>query len=545
MGIKQRFKNLQLYHKLFSLTLLITFFVLCTTAGFNFFLHSKLLTDQMTSRAEGLASLWKTTIAPEDIEKALGFIETSHPAKDRLIDHVSLVHEQNSSVLGAYLMTVDDLEAGRFKIIAASRHYNDFFNEEVKHYNGGPEFISAFTQSMNSNSVSSTSVYRDQFGTWITAFAPIKNQNGAVIALLGIDLDASILKRSQAEILLLLACGFIAVSLIVYFVLRWGLKKVLQPVDDIVCGIKQVSAGNFNVSLPIHDQSDLGQLSLKFNEMTVQLSTLFATLTAASDQLKTIKEINESTPLLETAIGQMESLLEHTKVQKELQHAEKMNAIGQLAASVAHEIRNPLTVVKGFLQIFSTKEKMSKEEVMFIGLMIEEINRAESIINDYLELAKPDMAKSERIDGSDLTVKAIDLMSTYAMMSKNIVLRSDIQPNVNVKGSKNELKQVLINILKNGIEAMKEGGELELTLKDDGRNAIFTISDTGIGMTAEELDRLGTAFYSLKEKGTGMGLMVCYQIIERMRGRIEVYSNKGEGTTFKVYVPLAEDEEEN
>ena len=168
------------------------------------------------------------------------------------------------------------------------------------------------------------------------------------------------------------------------------------------------------------------------------------------------------------------------------------------------------------------------------------MNRAETIINDYLSLAKPDMEQTESINGKELAEKAMDLMNSYAMMSKNISMETSILEKVAVKGNKNELQQVLINMLKNGIEALKDGGQLYLSLYEEGEYGVFEISDTGIGMTEEEMKRLGTAFYSLKEKGTGMGLTVCYQIIERMRGRIEVKSEKGIGTTFKIYVPRGE-----
>ena len=168
------------------------------------------------------------------------------------------------------------------------------------------------------------------------------------------------------------------------------------------------------------------------------------------------------------------------------------------------------------------------------------MNRAETIINDYLSLAKPDMEKTESIDGKELAEKAMDLMNSYAKMSKNIIMLTPVLDQVTVRGNKNELHQVLINILKNGIEALKNGGELSLSLYTEGQYGVFEISDTGIGMTGEELQRLGTAFYSLKEKGTGMGLTVCYQIIDRMKGKIDVKSEKDIGTTFKIYVPLYE-----
>jgi two-component system, sporulation sensor kinase B len=234
----------------------------------------------------------------------------------------------------------------------------------------------------------------------------------------------------------------------------------------------------------------------------------------------------------------MYTILKETKLLKELQRAEKMNAIGQLAASVAHEIRNPMTVVKGFLQIFLSKDGLSEEEHMYVKLMLEEMNRAEKIINEYLSLAKPDLEFSEKVNAGELAHKVMDLMNSYALMSKSIGMKTHVSGDVFIKGNVSELKQVLINILKNGIEAMKDGGTLSLTVREEGHSGIFEIFDTGIGMSEDELQRLGTAFYSLKEKGTGMGLMVCYQIIERMRGSIQVESEKGVGTTFRIILPL-------
>jgi two-component system, sporulation sensor kinase B len=234
----------------------------------------------------------------------------------------------------------------------------------------------------------------------------------------------------------------------------------------------------------------------------------------------------------------MEKIIAKTRLQKELQRAEKMNAIGQLAASVAHEIRNPMTVVRGFLQMFLTHETFTPTELTFVQLMIDELNRAENIINDYLSLAKPDLERIEKVDAADLTQKVADLMNTFAFMSKNITLQTNFETDVFVKGNHSELKQVIINIVKNGIEAMRSGGILTLSVEKSGKYGLFTVTDQGAGMTPDELKRLGTAFYSLKEKGTGIGLMVCYQLVEKMKGRIEVTSERGVGTTFQVFIPL-------
>ena len=265
-------------------------------------------------------------------------------------------------------------------------------------------------------------------------------------------------------------------------------------------GFNEISRGNFNVKLEIEEKD----LSDQFNHMTSQLAILVEKLAATNEKMNDQSEKVQFNHL-QDVFEQLENIIEKSMVFRELQRAEKMNAIGQLAASVAHEIRNPMTVVKGFLQIFLAKDEMSEEERMYIRLMIEEMNRAETIINDYLSLAKPDLEKTESIDGKELAEKAMDLMNSYAKMSKNIIMLTPVLDQVTVRGNKNELHQVLINILKNGIEALKDGGELSLSLYTEGQYGVFEISDTGIGMTAGRITETWNSFLFVKRKGNRYG----------------------------------------
>ena len=142
------------------------------------------------------------------------------------------------------------------------------------------------------------------------------------------------------------------------------------------------------------------------------------------------------------------------------------------------------------------------------------------------------ISKKQKSSRRQFACKVMGIIHSYAMMAKNIEIKTIVEEEFDLLCNKNELRQVLINILKNGIEAMKDGGTLTLRVYKDSRYGIFEVRDTGVGMTKEELKQLGMPYFTRKEKGTGIGLTVCWQIISRMNGKIEVESEKGKGNGF-------------
>ncbi|MDF1509481.1 HAMP domain-containing sensor histidine kinase [Robertmurraya sp. DFI.2.37] len=233
----------------------------------------------------------------------------------------------------------------------------------------------------------------------------------------------------------------------------------------------------------------------------------------------------------------IETFKQHIRLQKELQRSEKLNIISQLAASVAHEVRNPMTTINGFLQLMKKDDNINEQQLAYINISLSELNRAQDIINDYLSLAKPNDKTTRIINISEELLKTVELMTSYTNI-QNIEVQSIIEPSLYVKGNADEIKQVFINIIKNGIEAMNNRGLLKIVAFNDGDYIIIKISDNGEGMSKEQLSRVGTPFYSTKDKGTGIGLTISFQIVEQLKGKITVESEVGFGTTFILSIPV-------
>jgi two-component system, sporulation sensor kinase B len=233
----------------------------------------------------------------------------------------------------------------------------------------------------------------------------------------------------------------------------------------------------------------------------------------------------------------IESLDQQMKIQQQLQRADKLNVISQLAASVAHEVRNPMTSVRGFLQLMSSSDNLDDKQQKYIQISLKELEHAQSIINDYLSLARPNDKNPSLIHLSEEINQTVELMTSYTNIN-NVKIESYIEEQLYVKGLKAEVKQVLVNIMKNGIESMENGGTIAVKANRVGSSIVIQISDQGKGMNRKMLKSLGTPFYSTKDKGTGVGLTVSYQIIHNMKGRIQVESEEGKGTTFTIHFPI-------
>lgn len=219
-----------------------------------------------------------------------------------------------------------------------------------------------------------------------------------------------------------------------------------------------------------------------------------------------------------------EAIIEREVMRIQLLRAEKLQTLGELAASIAHEVRNPLTVVRGFLQLNQRRNTMDN-----IPLMLDELKRAELIISDYLNFSKPQLNETELLDLSALLTDSMKLLQPLTSI-KGLTFESSLEDHIVVETDRIQLQQAFVNILKNAIEATSPDGLITVVLKKMKDKAHIVITDTGKGMSAEQLSRLGTFFYTTKDVGTGLGLAVTFRIIEMMNGKITFKSKEKVGT---------------
>lgn len=234
-------------------------------------------------------------------------------------------------------------------------------------------------------------------------------------------------------------------------------------------------------------------------------------------------------------IGYGKDVTKLRQAEERLRRTEKLSVVGELSASVAHEIRNPLTSLKGFVQLMQLEDEKHQ---FYYQIMQEELDRINHIVGELLLLAKPQDICFTKADVQKILFNVISLLKTEASMHNvqiEFLLKSDVYM---IECEPNQLKQLFINIIKNAIEASNEGGKVTVTLLAEDHQLTILVKDTGCGMSEDRLNRIGEPFYSSKEKGTGLGLTVSFKIVQSHNGSIHFNSKKGRGTEAVIKLPV-------
>lgn len=254
------------------------------------------------------------------------------------------------------------------------------------------------------------------------------------------------------------------------------------------------------------------------------------------------KVISKSCWLLKHSTGLDEivelnlDITEMRRMDEELKRLSVLHTVGEIAAGISHEVRNPMTTVRGYLQYYLGKEKLSDYHEQF-QTMIDELDRANSIISEFLSLARNKVADMKLANLNETIIKLKPLIQADAFrMGHDIHIETGLNiPNIQL--NKNEIRQLILNLTRNGFEAMKKGGILSIATYLKDNKVVLSIKDTGTGIPDEVLEKIGTPFFTTKDNGTGLGLSVCYRIAERHNAKIDIDTSP-KGTVFSVKFPV-------
>ena len=303
-----------------------------------------------------------------------------------------------------------------------------------------------------------------------------------------------------------------------------------KPVRQLVLGTNRVARGDLAHVIPIDSDDEMGHLARSFNQMT-------ASLQRAND------EIHEWIRTLEQKVEERTRELKDAQFQ--LLHTEKLAAVGKIAATVAHEINNPLTGVFTYIKLMERRIEEGKNGAHdmekfreYLSTMSREVQRTSAIVHNLLDFTRPKELSRKMVNLNSLVEESLGIVRNKLAIS-NITVEKRMDPLPDIPADPAQMKQVFINLIINACEAMEGGGVLTVTSRHDGERNTETVAfaDTGPGISPEDLPRVFDPFYTTKEKGTGLGLSVVYGIVTRHNGRIEVKSNPGGGTQMVIVLP--------
>jgi signal transduction histidine kinase len=230
-------------------------------------------------------------------------------------------------------------------------------------------------------------------------------------------------------------------------------------------------------------------------------------------------------------------------LEEQIRRSDRLKMIGQVAAGTAHEIRNPLTAIKGFIQLLhkALSERDMNRELEYVGIVLSELERVNELVNEFLLLSKPKEVRLVPVHLGKLFREMLPMLQNEAILHNVTLSYEPLENSPYVFADKEMLKQVFLNLGKNAIEAMGNGGSLiirERSAFPGAEEVSVDVCDNGPGISEELLERIFDPFFTTKEQGTGLGLSICQRIVHEFGGKIGVQSGSG-GTMFTVTLPTA------
>lgn len=354
-----------------------------------------------------------------------------------------------------------------------------------------------------------------------------------VLGVIDVTMDLSEvdvqIARVRNQVLLVSVVSIFAIGIIVALILYQFIER---PIQEMVLGTKRISGGDLDHLIPVATKDEMGHLAGSFNQMTLDLK-------------EAQEKIQEGIHTLEQNVEDRTRELRETQAQ--LLHSEKLAAIGSLAATVAHEINNPLTGIYTYIKLIERKlgqGQYGPEDIekyrSYLDTSRREVERTTAIVQNLLDFTRPKEPTRKALNLVGIIEDCLAMLQNKLSLN-NIKVSKQITPLPDLQADPAHMKQVFINLLVNACEAMENGGTLTIQTGYDPSEGTVSVvvSDTGVGIDRENLKKIFDPFFSTKEKGTGLGLSVVQGIIKRHNGQVEIDSTPGRGTDFRVILPLS------
>lgn len=374
---------------------------------------------------------------------------------------------------------------------------------------------------------------------YISAYEPIVDSYGQRVGMLYAGFLQKPFTAAKREALLGIAIAFlVAVAATVPLFLRWA-SGIFRPLEKMAGTIAQVESGDLGARTNHAEGNDeISRVAAHLDHLLDQLQERDSQLRQWNEELN--RRVDERARKLQRANQQLEATT------KQLIMSEKLAAIGEITAGVAHEINNPVAVMQGNLEVIrelmGSKAKMANTEFRLID---EQLHRIGEIVTRLLQFAKPQeyAGYSERYDAADIVSNTLPL-AQHLLKTTTITVEKEYHASRLIQMNRTELQQVLVNLIVNAIHAMPDGGRLTLRTfdRDEGGRAgvAIVVADTGVGMTPDVMQKIFDPFFTTKRReGTGLGLSISHMLVSRQGGELSVESELGKGTTFTVWLPEA------
>lgn len=375
---------------------------------------------------------------------------------------------------------------------------------------------------------------------YISAYEPIVDSYGKRVGMLYVGFLQTPFTRAKYETLGMIGLAFLAITgASIPIFLSWA-RGIFMPLERMTGTIANVESGDLSARTGLADARDeIGRVALHLDSLLDQLQERDRDLREWNEELNA--RVEERTRELQLANRQLEATT------KQLIMSEKLAAIGEITASVAHEINNPIAVMQGNLEIVrSVMGDKAQEAKTELRLLDEQVHRINLIVTKLLQFAKPQEYAGyvERHRPQDAIADCLPLVQHLLNKAAIKVVREDAATRL-VLMNRTELQQVIVNLIVNAIHAMPDGGRLTLRTfdgnSDDRAGVGVGVADTGVGMSPEVMERIFNPFFTTKrQQGTGLGLSICRTLIDRQQGRISVESTPGRGTSFVIWLPEAD-----